>query len=176
VCRKIVTELVAIAVLAGAAGSAPAADHRAGKSANKPAAAAAPRGNPKAAARGPAPLANNPDFIDSGVLEGEDTLENGLEIGGLLVDDTVTKFGHELFDAFNRAWKPPEGASYNIAFTELFDPRRGSFITVKLNDTVVFEGFLTPREEAINDLGKALAKDIRNIVRNTQNLEEEEFY
>jgi curli production assembly/transport component CsgE len=122
------------------------------------------------------PEANDRDFIDTGVLEGTDVMESGLEIGGLLVDDTVTKFGHQLFDVFNRAWKPIEGAKYNIAFGERLDAIRGSLITVKLNETILFEGFLTPRDEAINELGKGLARDIRNLVRNTTNLEEEELY
>lgn len=130
--------------------------------------------NGPATGRSAPPMDN--DFIDAGVLEGVDTVEGGLEIGGILTDETVTKFGHELFDAFNRYWKPPEGASFNIGFSERFDAARGSFITVRLNEMPIFEGFLTPREEAINELGKALAKDIRNLIRNTANLEEEEFY
>jgi curli production assembly/transport component CsgE len=123
-----------------------------------------------------APIIDAQDFIDTGVMEGSDMLEEGLEIGGMLTDDTVTRFGHDLFDAFNSAWRPPEGASYNITFSERNDASRGSFITVKLNDTLIYEGFLTPRQDAINDLGKGLAKDIRNLVRNTANLESEEYY
>lgn len=116
------------------------------------------------------------DFIDTGMMEGADMLEGGLEIGGMLTDETVTRFGHDLFEAFNRSWRPPEGASYNIIFGERNDASRGSVITVRLNDTLIYEGFLTPREEAINELGKGLAKDIRNLVRNNANLESEEFY
>lgn len=133
-------------------------------------------GGMTAALAGSPPVSADLDFIDAGVLEGADMLEGGLEIGGILTDETVTKFGHDLFDAFNRHWKPPEGASFNIGFNERFDPVRGSFITVRLNETPIFEGFLAPREEAINELGRALARDIRNLIRNTANLEEEEFY
>ena len=118
----------------------------------------------------------NKDFVDVGVEEGADMLEGGLEIGGMLTDDTVTRFGHDLFDAFNRAWRPPEGASYSINFSERNDPTRGSLITVRLNDTIIYEGFLTPRDEAITELGTGLARDIRNLIRNNANLENEEFY
>ncbi len=123
-----------------------------------------------------APIVDAQDFIDTGVMEGSDMMEEGLEIGGMLTDDTVTRFGHDLFDAFNSAWRPPEGSSYNIIFSEQNDANRGSFISVKLNDTVIYQGFLTPRQDAINDLGKGLAKDMRNLVRNTANLENEEYY
>ena len=178
---KVIAETIAITLLAGAAGTIQA-ENRSAKDAKVAAAtvppgkaaSAAPGGNPAKAL--PVPEFNDRDFIDTGVLEGTDILEGDLEIGGLLTDDTLTKFGHQLFDVFNRAWKPVEGASYNIVFNELIDPIRGSLITVKLNDTVIFEGFLAPRDDAITELGKGLARDIRNLVRNTANLEEEEFY
>lgn len=170
--NKVFIGLAVAAALVGSSGWAMGAGKQApAQSATQP---PAPQGNAPATGRF-APRMDN-DFIDAGVLEGADILENGLEIGGILTDETVTKFGHDLFDAFNRYWKPPEGASFNIGFNERFDPVRGSFITVRLNETPIFEGFLAPREEAINDLGRALARDIRNLIRNTANLEEEEFY
>lgn len=171
--RKIITEAVAITVLAGAVGTV-MAESRGAIAAKTAAATVPPPGKPAKAT--PVQEFNDRDFIDTGVLEGADVLEGDLEIGGLLTDDTQSKFGHQLFDVFNRAWKPVEGASYNIIFDERIDPIRGSLITVKLNDTVIFEGFLAPRDDAITELGKGLARDIRNLVRNTANLEEEEFY
>lgn len=122
------------------------------------------------------PAGPEADFIDTGVLEGTDILEQGLEIAGILTDDMVSRFGHELFDVFNRHWKPPEGVSYNLVFSELTDPFRGSLATIKLNDQVIFEGPLAPREDVIQELGKSLARDIRNLLRNTAKLEEEEYY
>ena len=48
--------------------------------------------------------------------------------------------------------------------------------TVRLNDQVIFEGPLSPREEAITELGRGLARDIRNLLRSTAQLEEEEYF
>jgi hypothetical protein len=132
-------------------------------------------GQPAKAAPQSVPSADQ-DFLDQGVLESNDFVEGGLEIGGLLNDDMVSKFGHELFDVFTKYWKPPEGASYNLTFSELTDPFRGSMAMVRLNDQVIFEGPLAPREDAINDLGKALARDIRTLIRNNAKLEDEEYY
>lgn len=115
-------------------------------------------------------------LIDEGVLEGTELLEEGLEIGGLTTDQMVTKFGHDLFDTFIRYWRPPEGVGYNLLFSELADPMRGSMATVRLNDQVIFEGPLSPREEAITELGRGLARDIRNLLRSTAQLEEEEYF
>lgn len=170
---KTVAKIITIALLAGSAESV-LAENQSNKNAKKPAVSIANQGKPAVTHSVPATV--DKDFIDTGTLEGADVLEGNLEIRGLLVDETVTKFGHQLFDVFNRAWKPIEGASYNIIFGERIDPIRGSLISVTLNDTVIFEGFMAPREEAINELGKGLAKDIRSLVRNTANLEDEELY
>jgi curli production assembly/transport component CsgE len=116
------------------------------------------------------------DFIDVGVLESPQLMEEGLEMGGIVTDDTVTRFGHDLFDAFEAAFKPPQDVSYNLHFEELNNAQRGSLITVKLNDMVIFEGFLMPRADAIEELGKGLARDIRTMLRNNAALEEEEYY
>jgi hypothetical protein len=129
---------------------------------------------PPAPAKAPSAL-NDTDFIDQGVLEGTELLEGGLEVSGLTTDEMLSKFGHDLFDAFIKYWRPPENASYNLVFSELTDPFRGSLATVKLNDQVIFEGPLASREDAINELGKGLARDIRNLIRNTARLEDEEF-
>ncbi len=125
-----------------------------------------------AATAAPSQLSNS-DFIDNGVLESDSALGDTLEISGILTDDTVTRFGHELFDAFNKSWRAPDGVRYNIAFNERNDPVRGSFVTVKLNELQIFEGFLTPRDEAIQELGKGLARDIRSLILSNANIDEE---
>ena len=113
------------------------------------------------------------EFIDNGVLENDSPLPDSLEISGILTDSTVTRFGHELFDAFNKHWRAPESVRYNISFNERNDPLRGSFVTVKLNEQQLFEGFLTPRDDAIQELGKGLAREIRSLVLSNANIAEE---
>ncbi|WP_295451040.1 CsgE family curli-type amyloid fiber assembly protein [uncultured Thiodictyon sp.] len=115
-------------------------------------------------------------LIDQGVLEGTDLMEQGLEIGGLTTDQMVTKFGHDLFDAFILYWRPPQGVNHNLFFSELPDAQRGSVATIRLNDQVIFEGLLVPRDEVIQELGKGLARDIRNLLLSNARLEEEEYY
>ncbi|WP_139556086.1 CsgE family curli-type amyloid fiber assembly protein [Methylotetracoccus oryzae] len=123
----------------------------------------APSAKPQVPAR-PAP---HEDFIDEGVLESDSGLEGGLEIQGLMTDQTVTKFGHEFFDAFTHAWRPIEGVSYDIKVSELFDPIRGSLIRVTLNDSPMWESYVTPRFEDIRTAAAAVAKDIRQLLKNT---------
>ena len=124
----------------------------------------------------PTPPPANEDQIDSGVLEGNDVMEGGLEISGLMSDETLTKFGHDFFDAFHRAWKPVLGTHYNIIIGERVDPLRGSMINLRLDQNMIYEGFLTPRSDAINELATELAKEVNNLVRTRQNLESEPEY
>lgn len=124
-----------------------------------------------------APAASRAEYqLDAGILEGEDTLEAGLEIGGLLLDETATKFGHELFDVFKQAWRPPQGVFYNIVIGERYQPTNGSLVSVTLNGQAVFQGLLAPRRDAIEELGQGLARDIRQLLQNSAQLEDQEFY
>jgi curli production assembly/transport component CsgE len=103
-------------------------------------------------------------------------IEGNLEISGLMSDETVTKFGHDFYDAFHRAWKTIESARYNIIIGERVDPIRGSLINLRLDQNVIYEGFLTPKLDEIKELATALAKEVNNLVRTRQNLESEPEY
>ncbi len=71
------------------------------------------------------------------------------------------------------AFSQQTGNLGNISFNERNDPLRGSFVTVKLNEQQLFEGFLTPRDDAIQELGKGLAREIRSLVLSNANIDEE---
>lgn len=122
--------------------------------------------------RAPA-IANTEDFIDQGVLEdGED---GGLGISGMMNDETVTKFGHQFFEAFVSAWKPLVGVTYNLRIDERYDPLRGSLIQVMINNNSVYEGFLTPRQEAIEELATQLSHELRAALKNRVPIDEEVY-
>jgi hypothetical protein len=119
------------------------------------------------------PAANTEDFIDQGVLEdGED---GGLGISGMMNNETVTKFGHEFFEAFVKAWKPLAGVTYNLRIGERYDPLRGSLIHVLINNNSVYEGFLTPRQEAIEELATQLSHELRAALKNRVPIDEEVY-
>ena len=117
------------------------------------------------------------DFIDSGVLESPENLESGLEIGGMLINETITRFGHELYDVFKSAWRPlTKGVNYNIVIHEMFDQFRGSLISVKLNDNIIYQGIMSPNSESIMELGTNLAREIHVQLQSNIKLQEEEYY
>jgi len=76
-----------------------------------------------------------------------------LEIDGLLFDETKTKSGRDFYDYFYTAWIPPEGAqNYSIFITEKPYRLTTTLIEIRINETPVFQSFLQPRNDVIEQL------------------------
>jgi hypothetical protein len=74
-----------------------------------------------------------------------------LGITGLLLDETRSPVGREFYDRFAASWDPSLGLTATVVITELADPRFGSQITVRIQDTVVYRRFLSPRLSAVEE-------------------------
>ncbi len=84
--------------------------------------------------------------------------DEGLEITGLVFDETKTKGGHDFYDFFNVNWQPVVGLSYTVLITEQPTRGRGSSIKVSIDQTPVFFESLNPRTDAIEDASKRAVK------------------
>jgi hypothetical protein len=88
---------------------------------------------------------------DSGAAEAK-LLQNvpGLEIDGLVVDETQTKVGRDFYEIFFSRWQAPESArNYTVKIEEHPIPNLGTRIAVKVNDELVFQAHLQPRYDII---------------------------
>jgi len=65
-----------------------------------------------------------------------------VEVPGLLTDRTVSSVGHDFYRAFSDKWE----SSYtgNLSINERPSARWGSWITITVNQDVVFQTFLFP--------------------------------
>ena len=73
-----------------------------------------------------------------------------VEIEGLIVDQTITKVGHDFYDIFYTQFEAPAGSGeYVVTITE--KPARGTstLISVNVNDTDLLEMPLQPKPEYI---------------------------
>lgn len=118
--------------------------------------------------------------IDQGVLEppfkpGEEQLGE-VEIKGLVVDETLTKIGHQFMDEFHRLWHPPEGIQYTITIRERSNPTRGSIVVVLLNDQVVGQAPLNPNRQNIEELAKNVANFLTNRIQTQKQTSQELDY
>jgi len=73
-----------------------------------------------------------------------------IEIDGLLVDDTKTKAGKDFYDLFYDRWEAPLAAkNYSITLSEKPFRLTSTLIVISINDDIVFQDILQPREELI---------------------------
>lgn len=76
-----------------------------------------------------------------------------IEIDGLLFDETKTKSGKDFYDFFYTAWIPPAGArNYSIYVSEKPYRLSTTLIEIRINETPVFQSFLQPRGDYVEQL------------------------
>ncbi|SRR5690554_1254050 len=78
-----------------------------------------------------------------------------LELDGMLYDETKTKSGKDFYDFFYNMWEAPPGAkNYSIYITEMPYRLSTTQIEVKINDIIVFQSFLQPRADIVEELAQ----------------------
>lgn len=84
------------------------------------------------------------------------TVDAGLEFGGMVIDETQSKIGRDFYDAFYRYWAAPRGINnFVITITEQPLPTLGTMVFIEINDTPVFRNRLQPRYDYIQEVGKS---------------------
>ena len=75
-----------------------------------------------------------------------------LEIGGLLLDNTISRQGREFSYRFSQLWQDlPNSQGVNVQIKELVIPRSGTKLTVNLNERVIYVTYMGRRQEPIKD-------------------------
>jgi curli production assembly/transport component CsgE len=78
-----------------------------------------------------------------------------IEIDGLIFDETKTKSGRDFYDYFYNHWQaPPDARNYSIYITEKPYRLMITQIEVKINENAVFQSFLQPRGDIIEQLAE----------------------
>ena len=65
-----------------------------------------------------------------------------VEVPGLLTDHTVSSIGHDFYRAFSDKWESEYTG--NLTINERPSARWGSWITITINQDVIFQTFLFP--------------------------------
>ena len=65
-----------------------------------------------------------------------------VEVPGLLTERTVSSVGHDFYRAFSDKWE--SSYTWNLSINERPSARWGSWITITVNQDVVFQTFLFP--------------------------------
>ena len=72
-----------------------------------------------------------------------------VEIPGLLTDHTVSSVGHSFYRAFSDKWESDYPG--NLTINERPSARWGSWITITVNQDVIFQTFLFPGKQGLED-------------------------
>ena len=106
--------------------------------------------------------------IITGESRGRD--QNGaleLEIGQLIIDNTFSKAGNDFQQIFNTSWNWPAENSEEFIITISEKPSflNSTLVEVTVNDLKVFESFLQPRYDVLEDVaGQAIEVTLQYIL------------
>lgn len=93
--------------------------------------------------------------------------EHYLEIDGLMVDQTITKSGHDLYDMIYNKWEaPPDIHDYNITIKELPFRLINTQIEVYINEELISSSILQPRQDLIEELANRIVEAIKQYLNN----------
>ncbi|EHM47225.1 MAG: curli production assembly/transport protein CsgE [Yokenella regensburgei] len=105
-----------------------------------------------------------------------------VEIPGLLTDHTVSPIGHDFYRAFSDKWESEYKG--NLTINERPSARWGSWITISINQDVIFQTFLFPTkqqfdktvEQALTMTDEAISRrQIDKALLSTKDLAQDEF-
>ncbi len=116
--------------------------------------------------------------LENGWAQPGDATDEGLEITGLVMDETKTQAGRNFFEWFNTFWRDVEGLQYTITIQEIPDATRGTFIFITVNDTKVYQQRMNPNPEYVEVAARSAANRVSFYLYrqlNAQKNLEEEF-
>ena len=78
--------------------------------------------------------------------------EVDVEISGLLLDNTLSRQGHEFAFYFSQLWREmPDTQGLNVQLQEQVVPRAGTRLVVKLNQQAVFVTYMGRRQSPVKE-------------------------
>ncbi|HEX8039722.1 MAG TPA: CsgE family curli-type amyloid fiber assembly protein [Chryseosolibacter sp.] len=126
-------------------------------------------------------IAQEPDsaVVAEGAMiqEGATAAQNGVEVevGELIIDNTFTKAGSDFQQIFNTRWTWPvqHAEEFIITISERPSIFNSTFIEIAVNDLKVFESFLQPRYDVVEDLATQGMEFTLQYILNYENAERE---
>ena len=94
-----------------------------------------------------------------------------LELDGMLFDETKTKSGKDFYDYFYSLWEAPPGArNFSIFITEKPYRLTTTQVEIKINETLVFQSFLQPRADIVEQLAEYAVSQTQMYLANYEEL------
>lgn len=95
-----------------------------------------------------------------------------LEIDGLIIDETRSKIARDFYDLFYKKWIAPAGAkNFSIYVREEPSRGRGAQISLTLNEQKIFQNFVPPRYDALENVVNFAIRITRARLRDQANID-----
>ena len=89
----------------------------------------------------------------------------------MLFDETKTKSGRDFYDYFYGGWEaPPNASNYSIFISEKPYRLTTTLIEIKINETTVFQSFLQPRGDIVEQLARQAVAQTQMYLANYEEL------
>ena len=96
-----------------------------------------------------------------------------MDIDRLIVNETITKAGNDFHEMFFTQWLWPEALSDEAFIVVISErPFRGIFtqIRISINDLLVFESFLQPKYDQVENLSSWAVEQVSNYILHYQDI------
>src|SRR5699024_5354265 len=105
-------------------------------------------------------------------------VDNGLEFGGLIINETRSKLGKDFFHVFYQFWEEPEESpNFLLTITERPVPGMGTMVSVNLDNQPIYRSRLQPRSAVIERQAlQAVQITNRKLVHGIQIMSEINIY
>lgn len=91
-------------------------------------------------------------------------VEPNFQIGGLVIDETLSRVGHSFYEEFVNDWHPAKQAG-TITVHERFDPFAGNVIWIDVNDDTVFQDRVGMRASGIEEKAQAARDALKSYLQ-----------
>lgn len=91
------------------------------------------------------------------------------EIEGLIVDQTITKVGHDFYDVFYTSWEaPPSAVDFIVTLRERIGRGNSTLVAVDVNDTELLEMPLQPKFDVVEAAAQEAVAVAQDFLRSAQ--------
>ncbi len=92
-----------------------------------------------------------------------------LEIDGLVLDRSISRFGHQFYFEFANLWRDlPSTGGFNIEIKETVLPRAGTRLVLRMNNQIVYVTYLGRRLEPLDERVKQAMYSVMDAMARSQ--------
>jgi|GEM_PF-658862 len=103
-----------------------------------------------------------------------DEEDKSIDLGGLIIDETISKVGQDFYRYFNNQWNAPgTSKNFNIYISEKPTPGMGNMIIIKINYEEIFKNRISPQQQVIESLVEYAINQSQQYIMNYEKIKKQ---